>query len=70
MIWLAFALLGLIAIGAGVGLTRSQPRAAVSGGWNEVLRQWLPTLAGRRLIGALLVAGGALVIVLVLALRP
>ena len=70
MIWLLFALIGLLAIGAGVGLTRSQPREALSGRWNEVLRQWLPTLAGRRLAGALLVAGGALVVILVLALRP
>jgi hypothetical protein len=70
MTWLALALLGFLAIGVGVGLTRSEPRGALTGGWQQVLRQWLPTLAGRRLAGALLVAGGALVILLVLVLRP
>ena len=69
-IFLIVALLGFIAIGVGVGLTRSAPRDALSGGWQQVIRAWIPTLAGRRLLGALLVAGGALTILLVLVLRP
>lgn len=69
-LFLTLALLGFLAIGLGVGLTRSEPRGALSGKWTQIVRQWLPTLAGRRLAGAILVAGGALTIVLVLALRP
>ncbi len=69
-LFLILALLGFVAIGLGVGLTRSTPRDALTGGWQQVLRAWVPTLAGRRLLGALLVAGGALTILLVLVFRP
>lgn len=69
-LYLVLALLGFLAIGLGVGLTRSTPREALAGGWQQVIRAWLPTLAGRRLLGAVLVAGGALTILLVLVLRP
>lgn len=65
---LAFA--GFLAIGAGVGLVRNEPRPALTGDLPHKLTAWFATLAGRRLLGAALVAVGVLVFVLVLVLRP
>lgn len=64
------ALLGFVAIGLGMSLLRGGERAALTGGWTAVVRQWTGTLAGQRAVGAGLVAAGALAIVLVLVLRP
>ena len=69
-ILLVLVLAAFVAIGVGVGLVRSEPRPPLTGDVPTRLRAWFATLAGRRLIGAILVAAGALTFVLVLALRP
>lgn len=69
-LWLVAALLGFVAIGLGVSLLRAGERPPLAGGFVSVVRQWTGTLAGQRAVGAGLVALGALVIVLVLVLRP
>lgn len=70
LIFLLLALAGFVAIGVGVSLLRSNGRSALAGDMTAKLRQWFGTLQGPRAIGAGLVAVGAVVIVLVLALRP
>lgn len=70
LIFLLLAFAGFLAIGVGVSLLRSNGRPALTGDVGAKLRQWFGTLQGPRALGAGLVAGGALVILLVLALRP
>ena len=67
---LVAALLAFVAIGGGASLLRSTPRPALTGGYPQRACAWFATLHGRRALGAALVAGGALVFVLVLMLRP
>ena len=64
------ALAAFVAIGLGVALLRANERPALAGNWQAVVRAWFATLHRQRAVGAGLVAGGALVLILVLALRP
>ena len=67
---LIVALLAFVAIGLGVALLRANTRPALAGSWSAVVRAWFATLHARRATGAGLVAGGTLVLILVLAFRP
>lgn len=70
LLLLVLTLAALVAIGIGVGYLRGAARPALTGGVGEQARQWFGTLRGPRALGAGLVAGGALVLILALVLRP
>ena len=67
---LILALLAFVAIGLGAALLRGNERPPLAGGWQAVIRAWFATLQAQRAVGAGFVAGGALTLILVLALRP
>ena len=67
---LLIALAGFVAIGLGMSLLRANERPPLAGSWDAKVRAWFATLHQQRAVGAALVAGGVLVILLVLALRP
>ncbi len=69
-LFLILALLAFAAIGVGASLLRANHRPPLAGSWSARVRGWFATLHAQRAVGAALIAGGALALILVLALRP
>ena len=70
LLLLLIALAGFVCVGLGVSLLRVNSRPPLAGSYAAIVRGWFATLRQQRAVGAGLVAGGAVVILLVLVLRP